>query len=77
MNREEKKVMGVVATSHGLVHLYESVHLSFLKVDTLALGGTMATLALISGALGQYVAGHHSPIKNRLMFQRDCPIMFI
>jgi len=38
-------------------YMGQNVHLSFLKIDTVALGGTMATLALLSGAVGQYVAG--------------------
>jgi MFS family permease len=39
------------------VYMGENVHLAFLRLDALALGGTMATLALLSGALGQYLAG--------------------
>ncbi len=38
-------------------YLGENVHLAFLNLDTLALGGTVATLALLSGAAGQYMAG--------------------
>jgi MFS family permease len=33
------------------------VHLPFLKMNVVAIGGTFATLALLSGAVGQYVAG--------------------
>jgi MFS family permease len=39
------------------VYMGESVHLSFLKMNAVTLGGTVATLALLSGAVGQYVAG--------------------
>jgi MFS family permease len=39
-------------------YMGENVHFSFLKLDTVALGGTIATLALLSGALGQYTAGN-------------------
>ncbi len=38
-------------------YMGQNVHLSFLKMDTVALGGTIATLALLSGAVGQYLAG--------------------
>lgn len=38
-------------------YMGQNVHLSFFKVDTVAIGGTIATIALLSGALGQYVAG--------------------
>jgi MFS family permease len=38
-------------------YMGEKVHLSFMQIDTVTLGGTVATLALLSGALGQYVSG--------------------
>jgi MFS family permease len=38
-------------------YLGERVELSFLTLDTVALGGAVATLALLSGAVGQYLAG--------------------
>lgn len=38
-------------------YMGENVRLSFITLDTLSLGGTFATVALLSGALGQYVAG--------------------
>ena len=38
-------------------YMGQNVHLSFFKVDTVAIGGTIATIALLSGAVGQYVAG--------------------
>ena len=38
-------------------YMGHKVHLSFLQLDTVALGGTIATLALLSGAAGQYLAG--------------------
>ncbi|MCG2778724.1 MAG: MFS transporter, partial [Desulfobacterales bacterium] len=38
-------------------YMGQNVHLSFFKLDTVAIGGTIATIALLSGALGQYVAG--------------------
>lgn len=38
-------------------YMGENVRLSFLKLDTVALGGTVATLALLSGAVGQYLSG--------------------
>lgn len=39
------------------VYMGQNVHLSFMKMGTVALGGTMATFALFSGAMGQYIAG--------------------
>lgn len=39
------------------VYLGENVQLDFLKLDAVAMGGTVATVALLSGAVGQYVAG--------------------
>jgi MFS family permease len=39
------------------VYMGENVSLSFMNMDRVALGGTMATIALISGAAGQYFAG--------------------
>ncbi len=38
-------------------YMGESIHMGGLKLDKVAVGGTVATLALLSGALGQYVAG--------------------
>lgn len=38
-------------------YMGESVHIGFLKLDPVSLGGTVATIALFSGALGQYIAG--------------------
>jgi len=38
-------------------YMGESIHIGGLKVGKVALGGTVATIALMSGALGQYFAG--------------------
>jgi len=38
-------------------YMGESIHISGLQMGKVALGGTVATIALLSGALGQYVAG--------------------
>lgn len=38
-------------------YMGENVRLSFLRLDTVALGGTVATMALLSGAVGQYLSG--------------------
>jgi MFS family permease len=38
-------------------YMGENVHLSFISLNTVALGGAFATVALLSGALGQYAAG--------------------
>ena len=38
-------------------YMGQNIQLSFLKMDVVAMGGTFATLALISGAFGQYVSG--------------------
>lgn len=38
-------------------YMGELVHLDFLHLDIVTLGGTVATIALLSGALGQYWAG--------------------
>jgi MFS family permease len=38
-------------------YMGESIHLGGLHLGKVALGGTVATIALLSGALGQYVAG--------------------
>jgi MFS family permease len=43
-------------------YMGENVHLDFLKMDTVRLGGTVATLALLSGAVGQYLAGRLSDL---------------
>lgn len=39
------------------VYMGQNVQLSFLKLDRVTLGGTVATIALLSGAVGQYVSG--------------------
>lgn len=41
-------------------YMGQNVHLGFLKIDTVAVGGTFATIALLSGAVGQYLAGRLS-----------------
>ncbi len=38
-------------------YMGESIHIGGLHMSKVALGGTVATIALLSGALGQYVAG--------------------
>ncbi len=38
-------------------YMGESVHIAGMEFDKVALGGTVATIALLSGALGQYAAG--------------------
>jgi MFS family permease len=38
-------------------YMGENVDVRFLRMDPVALGGSVATLALLSGAVGQYVAG--------------------
>jgi MFS family permease len=38
-------------------YLGQNIQLSFLQMDVVSLGGAFATLALISGAFGQYVSG--------------------
>ena len=38
-------------------YMGQNVHLSFLRLDAVALGGTVTTLALLSGCVGQYLAG--------------------
>jgi len=38
-------------------YMGQRVHLGFLSMNTVALGGTVATIALLSGAWGQYLAG--------------------
>jgi len=43
-------------------YMGQNIHLSFLKMDVVAMGGAFATLALVSGALGQYVAGRLTDI---------------
>lgn len=42
------------------VYLGQNVHVSFLELDIVALGGSIATIALLSGAAGQYIAGRLS-----------------
>ena len=46
-------------------YMGQNVHLSFLKIDAVALGGTIATFSLLSGAAGQYLSGrmldYHKP----------------
>lgn len=39
------------------LHLQENLGIEFLGIDSVALGGYVATFALIFGALGQYVGG--------------------
>lgn len=39
------------------VYMGQNVSPGFMNMDTVELGGTLATIALISGAAGQYVAG--------------------
>jgi MFS family permease len=38
-------------------YMGESIHIGGLELGKVALGGTVATIALLSGALGQYIAG--------------------
>jgi len=38
-------------------YMGQNIQLSFLDMDVVSLGGTFATLALVSGAFGQYVSG--------------------
>ncbi len=38
-------------------YMGQNVHLSFFKLDTVTIGGAIATIALLSGAVGQYVSG--------------------
>ncbi len=38
-------------------YMGQNIEISFLDMDVVAIGGAFATLALISGAFGQYVAG--------------------
>ncbi|MDX2447642.1 MAG: MFS transporter [Desulfobacterales bacterium] len=38
-------------------YMGQNIQLGFLKMDVVTMGGTVATLALISGAVGQYVSG--------------------
>ena len=38
-------------------YMGQNVHLSFLRLEAVALGGTVTTLALLSGSVGQYLAG--------------------
>ena len=38
-------------------YMGQNVHFAFLKMNVVAIGGSVATLALLSGAVGQYVAG--------------------
>lgn len=38
-------------------YMGESIHIAGLRPDKVALGGTVATIALLSGAVGQYAAG--------------------
>lgn len=39
------------------IYMGQNIQLSFLKMNIVAMGGTFASLALVSGAFGQYVAG--------------------
>ena len=38
-------------------YLGQNIQLGFLKMDVVAMGGAFATMALVSGAFGQYVSG--------------------
>lgn len=38
-------------------YMGQNVHLSFLRLEAVALGGAVTTLALLSGSVGQYLAG--------------------
>jgi MFS family permease len=38
-------------------YMGQNVHVDFLKMNVVAIGGAFATIALLSGAVGQYVAG--------------------
>ena len=38
-------------------YMGQNIQLGFLEMDAVAMGGTFTTLALVSGALGQYVSG--------------------
>ncbi len=38
-------------------YMGQNVHVGFLKMNVVAIGGAFATIALLSGAVGQYVAG--------------------
>jgi len=38
-------------------YMGKNVHISFMGLDAVAIGGAVATLALLSGALGQYISG--------------------
>jgi MFS family permease len=39
-------------------YMGQNVQLSFIKLDAVAIGGTIATVALVFGGVGQYIAGH-------------------
>jgi len=38
-------------------YMGEKIHFGFIALSTVTLGGTVATIALVSGALGQYIGG--------------------
>ncbi len=39
-------------------YMGQKVQLSFIQLDAVAMGGTIATVALVFGGVGQYIAGH-------------------
>jgi len=39
------------------VYMGQNVHLGFLNMDAVAIGGTFTTISLFSGAVGQYLGG--------------------
>ncbi|MBC8247572.1 MAG: MFS transporter [Deltaproteobacteria bacterium] len=41
-------------------YMGQEVRLGFVELDTVAIGGTVATLALLSGTVGQYISGRLS-----------------
>ena len=43
-------------------YMGQNIQLGFLKMDVVAMGGIFATLALVSGAFGQYVSGRLTDI---------------
>ena len=38
-------------------YMGEKIHFGFIALSKVTLGGTVATMALVSGALGQYIGG--------------------
>ena len=47
MNQEEKKIMGLTTTSHGLVHLYEGVLPPLLPLVMAEFGTDYFTMGII------------------------------